>query len=48
MKVGIVTLPLHTNYGRILQASPVSDAVAFLGAAICYLCVMKNLKRTLG
>ena len=32
MKVGIVTLPLHFNYGGILQAFAFKETVKMLGA----------------
>lgn len=32
MKVGIVTLPLHFNYGGILQAFALQETVKMLGA----------------
>ena len=45
----IYVLPAVLDWNKVnavLLASPISDAASFLGAAICYFCVMRRISKT--
>lgn len=47
MKIGILTLPFHTNYGGVLQAYALQTTIQRMGHEVCVLNINRELKRSM-